>query len=329
MHVSVACHADAPDGGHPADLMLFEHLLYGRAGKPKSLGHGRAGELTMGRVEPVSQMFQGAESGGRGAIVVGATRSRALFRSPLAAIICDQRGAPARRSLARPGRSRHDPRRQSAAHRSLPAQHGPGLPGPRRDEDGGVRILHAVVAGAAPFSHGGRARAGAGIPRDAALLVRGARLARRDRPLRTAADRLPGVAALHRRRARDGGGNDLLSERADPAGDGAAAAGPADREPRDEHPAFPDDDRRQGGARRARGGQAAGGRLWLPPRARRRGRPDGGAGELHRRLRRHRHGAGRAALRHPDLRHHGAFVHRAHDDEATAFENFARSRPTT
>ena len=59
---------------------------------------------------------------------------------------------------------------------------------------------------------------------------------------------------------------------------------------------------------RAGGARQAAGRFRPAPRARRGGRPDGGARELHRRLCRHRHGAGRQAVRHSDLRHDGAFV---------------------
>ncbi len=69
-------------------------------------------------------------------------------------------------------------------------------------------------------------------------------------------------------------------------------------------------DRGQSGACRAGGAGQASGRLRLPPRARRRGGADGRARELHRRLRRDRDRACRRRVRHPALRHHGAFFHR-------------------
>ena len=77
-----------------------------------------------------------------------------------------------------------------------------------------------------------------------------------------------------------------------------------------EPPAFPVADRLQGGARGAGRPRQAVGRLRPAPRARRGGGRAGRARELPRGLRRHRHRAGGKALRHPDLRHHGALVHR-------------------
>ena len=59
-----------------------------------------------------------------------------------------------------------------------------------------------------------------------------------------------------------------------------------------------------------RGAEQASGRLWLSPRARRRGRADGCAGKLSHRLCRHRNGARRRSVRHSALRHDGAFFHR-------------------
>ncbi len=177
-------------------------------------------------------------------------------------------------------------------------------------EHRGVRILRAQAAGATRLPDRRRARAGARFPRKPALHARRDRLARQERPLRQGPDRLSGGVPLHRRRPRHAGGHHLLRRRADPAGDGAAAAGAAGRVAADERPAFPVDGRRQGGAHGAGGARQAAGRFRPAPRARRRGRTAGGARELHRGLCRHRHGAGRQAVRHPDLRHHGAFVHR-------------------
>ena len=76
----------------------------------------------------------------------------------------------------------------------------------------------------------------------------------------------------------------------------------------DQHPALPAAHRRQGGARAPGGARKADGRFRAAAGARRRGRVDGGARELHRGLCRNRDGAGRAAVRHSGLRHHGAFL---------------------
>ena len=95
-----------------------------------------------------------------------------------------------------------------------------------------------------------------------------------------------------------------------------------------QHPAFPVADRRQGGAHGACGAGQAAGRFRPAPRARRRGRPHGGARELHRGFCRHRHHAGRAsgsAFR-PSARWRIPSS-RPTTTRLTAFEEFAQSRP--
>ena len=175
-------------------------------------------------------------------------------------------------------------------------------------EDGGLRVLRAQAAGAARLPDRGRARAGARLSRDLRFSPEDIDWLAATGRFRQRLARLSRRLPLHRRRPRHAGGHGVLRRRADPARHRAAAAGAARRDAADQHPAFPDADRLQGGAHGAGRARQAAGRFRPAPRAWRRGRAAGGARELHRRLRRHRDGAGRAALRHPDLRHHGAFL---------------------
>ncbi len=119
-----------------------------------------------------------------------------------------------------------------------------------------------------------------------------------------------GAFSLQRRRPRHARRHGVLRQRADPARDRAVAASAIRRIAPDQYSALSVAGRRQGGAHAARRAGQGAGRFRAAARARRRGRTDGGAGELHRRLCRHRHGAGRRNVRHPALRHHGAFLHR-------------------
>ena len=151
---------------------------------------------------------------------------------------------------------------------------------------------------------GRRARLSRGL----ALFRRRHRLAEKHRPLPGKPDRLSARLPFHRRRACDAGRQRLLCQRAAVAHHRAAAAGATGRDPADQHSAFPDADRLEGGAHGAGGARQGAVRFRPAHRARRRGRAVFGARELPRRLCRRRQCASRRALRRADRRHHGAFL---------------------
>ena len=88
----------------------------------------------------------------------------------------------------------------------------------------------------------------AGVSRNPALYAGGSRLAVRLRLVRAGLRGVAGGFQFHRRRACHAGRHGVLRQRADAARDRAAAAGAARRNAADQHPAFPDADRLQGGA---------------------------------------------------------------------------------
>ena len=162
---------------------------------------------------------------------------------------------------------------QSAHHRSVRTQHGPGLSGPRRGQRGRVRVLRAAAAGAARLSAwrpDSRTRSPILRPcasrrREIDWLKSTGRF--RDNLLDYLADfRFTGdVHAIPE-------GTRLLSQRAADPHHRAAAAGAARRDAADQHSAFPDADRlesRAHGAGRARKNSV---RLRPAHRAWRRGR---------------------------------------------------------
>ena len=116
--------------------------------------------------------------------------------------------------------------------------------------------------------------------------------------------------SFHRRCARHARRHGVFCQRTHFAHHRAATAGAIRRVAADQHPAFPDFDRRKSGTGGAGGAEQGSGRLRLPPCAWRRGGADGGAGKLPRWLRRHRNRARWGSIRHPALRHDGAFFHR-------------------
>ena len=201
-----------------------------------------------------------------------------------------------------------DPRHQPAHHRPLRTQHDPGLSGSRRGQGGGVRILRAQAAGAARLSARRRPRGRARLSRDAAFSAAEIDWLKRTGRFR---DNLLDYLAAFRFTG---------DVHAIPEGTACFPNEPLMRITAPLPQAQLVETRLINilhyqtliASKAARMVLAAPGKMpvrFRPAhRARRRSRAVFGARELHRRLCRRRQCAGRRALRHPDRRHHGAFL---------------------